>query len=166
MPVKRDIKLRLWEKVDRIGPTPPGFSSPCWMWTACKSKDGYGQISERHGRMRGAHRVAWELSTGQSIPPDKEIDHLCRNRACVNPAHLEPVTKKENTLRGESFSAQYARRSHCKHGHLLVAENVSVYRGARYCLVCRRRRYHERATARVALRVDMSELVEPPRSEA
>lgn len=74
--------------------------APCWRWTAAKNTPGYGQI--RRGRasepLLFAHRVAWELFNGP-IPAGMEIDHLCRVKHCVNPAHLEPVTHSENNRR-------------------------------------------------------------------
>lgn len=72
---------RFWEKVDKSG--------ECWLWTAYTTKKGYGQ-THIGGKTKYAHRVAYELSVGP-IPDGKELDHLCRNRACVNPDHLDPV---------------------------------------------------------------------------
>jgi hypothetical protein len=72
------------------------------------------------------------------IPEGKQLDHLCRNRACINPEHLEPVTAKENILRGESFSAKNARKTHCIHGHELSGDNLRILKHGRVCLECRR----------------------------
>lgn len=76
----------------------------CWVWLGRSSRNGYGRICVR-GKERQAHRVLWALLFGP-IPPAHVLDHLCRNRACVNPAHLEPVTVQVNTLRGDGPTAR------------------------------------------------------------
>ena len=85
-----------------------------------------------------AHRVAYEKAYGP-IPEGLVIDHLCRNGLCVNPEHLEAVTRKENILRGEGACAQNARKTHCKRGHELIPENlIERSDGRRDCLLCDR----------------------------
>lgn len=127
---------RFWSKVDKDGP------NGCWVWTAARCRDGYGVFSPRHSGQLKAHRFAYELLIGP-IPDGLVIDHLCRNTACVNPAHLEPVTPKTNVLRGVSAAAQAKRRTHCIRGHEYTPENTSIYNGGngrvgRRCLTCRR----------------------------
>lgn len=106
----------------------------CWLWTAGKTASGYGMFSFSGSSVR-AHRWAYEFFVGP-IPEGLELDHLCRNRACVNPAHLEPVSRRENQLRGDTFSARQAAQTHCKRGHEFSEANTRVYRGRRYCRCC------------------------------
>lgn len=119
---------RFWTKVDIQGP------SECWNWTACLMHNGYGQFRWQ-GQARAAHRVAWVL-VGNSIPEGMQMDHLCRNRRCCNPAHLEVVTQRENLLRGDTITARCAAKTHCPQGHPYDEANTIVYRGNRQCRAC------------------------------
>lgn len=119
----------------------------CWEWTAAKNQSGYGRFWDGE-RCVQAHRWAYEQLVGP-IPDALELDHLCRNRGCVRPEHLEPVTGYENILRGEGGSAMNARKTRCWRGHSL-GEDGDVYvarDGARSCRECRRIR---RAMEKVA----------------
>jgi hypothetical protein len=129
---------RFWSKVDRTaGP------DSCWLWTASKFRDGYGQFRlDGHGRNVSAHRYAYELLVGP-VPEGLHLDHVrargCTSRACVNPAHLEPVTCRENLMRGSGFAAVNAGKTHCAHGHKFSLENTYFRpKGGRACRACRR----------------------------
>lgn len=112
----------------------------CWLWTGSLDRHGYGSFGVRRHTTR-AHRYAYELLVGP-IPEGLVIDHLCRVRRCVNPAHLEPVTIAVNLARSGALEAsrQWAlARTHCRHGHEFTPENTFTnVRGARVCLTCRR----------------------------
>lgn len=120
----------------------------CWIWTGARSNTGYG-IAEQPcscgeaSKPRPAHRVVYEALVGP-IPDGLQLDHLCRTRACVNPVHLDPVTTRENTLRGTGPSAVNAAKTHCDYGHEFTPENTYVKprRGranhSRECRACRR----------------------------
>jgi HNH endonuclease len=107
----------------------------CWVWTRPLDSRGYGRLWF-NGRYNRAHRLSYEAYVGP-IPVGLELDHLCRNRACVNPAHLEPVTGAENTLRGASFAAVNGAKTHCKRGHAFDDSNTYVWGGTRICKQCR-----------------------------
>lgn len=119
----------------------------CWEWTAARSASGYGQFTIASGKARRAHRVVYELLAGP-IPAGLELDHLCRNRACVRPDHLEPVTGRENKLRGDTVNARNAAKTECVHGHPFEGENLYVtiagHRGCRACDREKRQRYEAR----------------------
>jgi hypothetical protein len=126
---------RLWSKIDRRGP------DECWPWIArARNARGYGLISVGLTN-RPAHRVVYELTFGP-VPILLDIDHLCRNTACCNPAHLEAVTRRENLMRGIGLSAQNARKTHCKRGHPLDEANTwrNPKNGSRHCRTCTRDR--------------------------
>lgn len=133
----RPLIDRFIKKVDFDGP------DGCWLWTATVNRhpnQGYGTIWSGN-RMVAAHRVAWELSVGP-IPEGTTIDHLCRVRSCVNPDHLEPVTNRENILRGTNPAAANAQKTHCIDGHPLDGPNGhTTAQGKRQCRICDRRRY-------------------------
>lgn len=118
---------RFWAKV-QIAP------SGCWEWTGAKVRDGYGSF--RHTFSTLPHRIAYRFLVGE-IPEGYEVDHLCRNTSCCNPAHLEPVTPRVNALRSTNVAAHYAQRTHCKWGHAFTPENTAKVDGTRHCLTCR-----------------------------
>lgn len=118
----------------------------CWLWTGSINSQGYGRLKWA-GRQVQAHRAAYEELVGP-IPDGLTIDHLCRVRNCVNPAHLEPVTQRENTLRGTCPAAMQARQERCKNNHSLSPENTYVWRRMRRCRTCRNARERAQRAAR------------------
>lgn len=133
---------RFWTKVAAA----PGG---CIVWTKGLSSSGYGRFCLGKHYKYQAHRVAYELARGP-IPAGLVLDHLCCVRRCVNHLHLEPVTHKENILRGEGLAAKNALKTHCPAGHEYNAENTyhfkrSETRVGRNCLPCERARYIARA---------------------
>lgn len=136
------LEERFWAKVDKDGP------NGCWLWTASTNLQGYGQFFD--GKTVLAHRFAYERLVGP-IPEGLVTDHLCRTPLCVNPAHLEPVTQRENMLRGETVIAANARKTHCKRGHPLSGENLVIDgQGWRQCRICLRIRWRRKSAARRA----------------
>lgn len=135
---------RIYNKTDRSG--------ECWIWQATVNRNGYAMMFIE-GKMRSVHRWSYEHFIGP-IPEGLQLDHLCHtndpscsagdaclHRRCVNPHHLQPVTCQENTLRGKSFAAEQARRTHCPQGHPYTPDNlydVPSSAGVRRCLACRK----------------------------
>lgn len=111
--------------------------SGCWLWQAFIGPTGYGDFWANN-KMQRAHRWSYSNWNG-SLIKGLTIDHLCRVRNCVNPEHLEQVTIKENVLRGESFVAKNAAKTHCHKGHEFKEDNIYLYRGRRMCKTCRKK---------------------------
>ena len=147
------LAARFWSKVDVRG------DADCWLWTAAKDKFGYGRFMCL-GRNAKAQRVSYELTHGP-IPAGMVTDHKCRNRQCVNPRHLEPVSNVENIKRGDGLRAssiKFDGSETCPQGHPRTLQNTHYARrrgkdGAviwRSCLVCRRERNRAYLAARRA----------------
>lgn len=122
-------------------------SDGCWLWQGGADLRGYGTFW-RDGKNHPAHRVSYELYVG-AIPDDMHLDHLCRTPRCVRPDHLEPVTPRENLMRGSTTQAAInAAKTHCIHDHPLAGGNLHIDKdGKRRCNACRRervRRWRER----------------------
>ena len=137
----RPVEDRLWPRVTK--------TETCWLWHRAEPH-GYGKISV-NGRHEYVHRVVYEMLRGP-IPEGMQIDHLCRNKLCCNPDHLEPVTRKENLARGIDANAAKRNQSHCKNGHEWAPPNLRVAsNGRRFCKPCadaRRRAKRARQRAR------------------
>lgn len=130
---------RFWPKVQK--------NEGCWEWLASHDTRGYG-LFWLNGKWIGAHRYAYELIVGP-IPEGLELDHLCRNKGCCNPAHTEPVTHRENSTRAVPFKrvVRGPRVTHCRNGHEYTPENTKLFRGSRSCRTCAQesnRRYRAR----------------------
>ena len=120
-----EVLARVWSKVRMTG--------WCWEWIGAKT-DGYGTIGINYSRVR-AHRFMYILANGP-INSNLTIDHLCRNRGCVNPDHLESVSLGVNILRGNGHCAINARKTHCKRGHVFSGRNLMLVPGGRKCRAC------------------------------
>ncbi len=129
-----DMPDRFWSKVNKL-------DDGCWEWMGSISLTGYGQFS-RDGKTMLAHRVAYIWAKGE-IPEGLEIDHLCRNRKCVNPSHMELVTRSENIRRGllPEIGRKYGEsKTHCPQGHPYSEQNTyhRPDRPSRDCKICRK----------------------------
>lgn len=130
------LPTRFWEKVQVS-------DNGCWTWTAAKSVDGYGHF-KFDGRTCIASRLVYLCVVGE-IPAGYEVDHLCRQRSCVNPSHLEAVTHRVNSLRSSNVGGKNATKTHCPRGHAYTKGNTSVERNGggrtvRRCRICRGKR--------------------------
>lgn len=129
----RNETSTFWGRVDK--------TDDCWNWTGGITGRGYGAFYV-DGAQRPAHRHALEMAMGASVPTDLDVDHLCRNRRCVRPEHLEPVTRRENLLRSPiTLTSQKAAQTHCVHGHEFTDANTAHRKnGTRACRTCQRDR--------------------------
>ena len=129
-------------RLRRLPPMPVRYlpdENGCWIWRWYVHSSGYGMVRVE-GRARYAHRVVYEQLRGP-VPDGLELDHLCRVRRCVNPEHLEPVTRSENLRRSPvTFAGRNARKTHCIRGHEFTPENTLVTRNGRNCIRCARLR--------------------------
>jgi hypothetical protein len=140
----------------------PGVIGPCLLWQRRINHAGYGQISHSCGRpghppvgncsgTTRAHRLAYELFVGP-IPFGQTVDHVCRNRRCVNVLHMEIVTQRVNTLRGDGPSALNARKTSCPRGHAYTTQSAGRKGWQRVCHTCQRTAAQQRAAIRAARR--------------
>lgn len=133
---------RFWSLVDKQ-------DDGCWTYQGLLKSNGYGHFYPGGGRGTPkvyVHRYAYELCVGP-IPEGLDLDHLCRVRNCVNPAHLEPVTRQENLLRGDTVAARNAAKTHCPQGHEYSPENMYLTGVWRRCATCSRERSRKQRVA-------------------
>jgi hypothetical protein len=127
----------------------------CWPWRGYVAPNGYGELSKgRSGRgHHSAHRVSWMLFNGL-IPTHLVVDHLCRNRICVNPTHLRLCSDRENILCGMSLAAQNSRKSNCKNGHPLHDAYIIHHKDGttqRRCRICEKLKHNRGLRKRLTL---------------
>lgn len=120
---------RFWDKVD--------MTYSCWLWRGW-TRNGYGQF-RFDGKDIPAHKFAYELFQGK-VPEGLILDHLCRNPSCVNPAHLDPTTNKDNIMRGNSLPAKNSKKTHCNKGHEYTEANTYYHpkEKSRECCICKK----------------------------
>jgi hypothetical protein len=121
-----------WQRFDRQ----TAYTGDCIVWTGTTTRTGYGQFRYNNRRVL-SHRLSYCRHNGV-IPDGLCIDHLCKNRSCVNPSHLEAVTLRENLLRGDTFQARNANKTHCSQGHAFDNENTRWRGNGRVCKTCNR----------------------------
>lgn len=133
-----NLNQRFWSKV-KISKTNFYNNAPCWEWVACKNKYGYGKFAV-NSKPEYAHRLSYEDRYGK-IPKGLVINHLCRNRKCVNTQHLEVVTVKENNQKGLAGfvnGLKQRAKKYCPQGHEYSNENTYVNpKGDRICKICK-----------------------------
>lgn len=112
--------------------------SGCWQWVGAEYPNGYGHfvVSNKPRISTTPHRWSYERIVGR-VPSGLDLDHLCRNRLCANPAHLEPVTRAENLRRSPIMGRANSRKTHCPAGHEYAGENLYVVAGRRQCVACK-----------------------------
>lgn len=133
--LKKDLSLddRFWSFVIK------GMEGQCWEWTGGHTGSGYSAFSIKRYTQMPAHQYAYESLLG-SIPEGLELDHLCRNRGCVNPDHLELVTHDENMKRADKACGVRSAATHCPQGHKYDEANTDHHNGRRHCRECARER--------------------------
>lgn len=121
IPVNRKLLTRFFSKV-RIDPSVTFRGVPCWLWTSQHCAQGYGRL-QFNGSNLNAHNIAFGMFVHR-IPKGHHADHLCRNRGCVNPVHVDDVPPRINILRGKAPAARHAIKTHCDNGHEFTPENT------------------------------------------
>lgn len=144
-----------------------GGDDDCWIWVSHKTPNGYGRVPfNENGKSKSgiAHKMIFEAVNGP-VPDGLQLDHLCRTRDCVNPAHLEIVTARENTIRGVGPTALNAAKTHCKRGHPLIPENLTPRSYKRECKLCEQERMRRKYAAKLAKRAAIRDAASPMEDE-
>jgi len=140
------ISDRHWSKIQRV--VRVSKLGQCWEWKTGKNPKLYVSLRAKGTKTRLGHRYFYETLVGE-IPAKLDLDHLCRNRRCVNPRHTEPVTRQVNLLRGDTVPAMRSKVTHCPKGHKYTAKNTRFYKNMRNCRECNkiacRARYQSKA---------------------
>lgn len=134
----RDVKKHILNKISKT-------DKGCWEYPYCIQSNGYARLKGKY-----AHRLSYEAFVSK-IPKGLTIDHLCKNKICVNPDHMEPVTASENVKRSNAASAVNARKTHCMRGHPFEGHNLFMSQGKRQCRICDNKRQLARYYKRKAV---------------
>lgn len=147
------VKSRYSSPLERLNKSIVVDDNNCWIWQGKFNRHGYGilkvMMADNKSRPYAAHRFSYLVIRG-NIPDELELDHLCRVISCVNPHHLEAVTRKVNNDRSTSLSAQNSKKTHCKRGHEFTGENTKIIlkpyklpgRQCRQCIRYLKRKYY------------------------
>lgn len=131
----RTLEERFWSKVEK--------SDGCWLWTGALSSNGYGSFGIGNKKNQSAHLFVYQLMNG-AVPGGYYIDHLCMNKACVRPDHLEAVTPSVNSRRADAAYGVRSAKTHCPQGHEYNFANTRVTkRNQRVCRICENKRVRE-----------------------
>lgn len=143
---------------NKIMPEP---NTGCWFWLGGMrdAKEGYGGFPYE-GKTWRTHRLVYTLLRGP-VAKELDIDHLCRNRICCNPEHLEPCTRKTNIHRGKGIAAKNLVKTHCSQGHAYTEENTYVWGNQRFCKTCHKKYGRAYDAKRVFKRNMLAGLIDP-----
>jgi hypothetical protein len=136
VPAYENLRHRISELSEQV------TESGCWLWLGVLNDRGWGERIYVSGKFKSPHKAAYEEYIGP-VPGKLQLDHKCRVRCCVNPWHLEPVTAKENLMRGNTLAAKNSAKTHCARGHEFSADNIYSFKTSRgrVCKKCKSENY-------------------------